>query len=108
VAREFAVAFYHSAAWKKAQRLAMQLHYGICERCGRPAKIVHHKIHLTPQNIVDQNIALGQDNLMTLCVDCHNRIHAKNPSVREGLEFDGAGQLVEMHSLPPIKNEGAV
>ena len=103
VAREFAEAFYHSSAWKQAQRLAMQLHYGVCEKCGRPAKIIHHKIWLTPENINNQDIALGQDNLMALCIDCHNRIHAKAASVREGLEFDGSGQLVRMQS-PPFKN----
>ena len=103
MARDFAEAFYHSAAWKKAQKLAMQLHYGVCEKCGRPAKIIHHKIWLTPENIGNQDIALGQDNLMALCIDCHNRIHAKAASVREGLEFDGSGQLVRMQS-PPFKN----
>lgn len=100
MAREFAAAFYHSAAWKKAQRLAMQLHYGVCVKCGRPGKIVHHKIWLTLENITDPSIALGQDNLMVLCTDCHNRIHAKESSVREGLEFDGSGQLVKMQ--PPL------
>lgn len=105
MAREFAEAFYHSAAWKQAQKLAMQLHYGVCEKCGRPAKIIHHKIWLTPDNITDQDIALGQDNLMALCLDCHNRIHAKQSSIREGLEFDGAGQLVKMQS-PPFENAG--
>ena len=105
VAREFAEAFYHSAAWKRAKRLAMQLHYGVCEKCGRPAKIVHHKIWLTPDNITDHDIALGLDNLMVLCADCHNRIHAKDSSVREGLEFDGAGQLVKMQA-PLFKSAG--
>lgn len=100
MAREFAEAFYHSAAWKKAKRLAMQLNCGICERCGRPAKIVHHRTALTPEKIGNQKIALGQENLMTLCVDCHNRIHAKDSSLIEGLEFDGRGQLVKMH--PPL------
>lgn len=98
MSREFAEAFYHSAAWLQARRLAMELHYGVCERCGRPAKIVHHKIHLTPVNISDPDISLGQDNLMVLCIDCHNRIHAKDSSVREGLEFDGTGQLVKMQA----------
>lgn len=98
MAREFAEAFYHSAAWKQAQRLAMQLHYGVCEKCGRPGKIVHHKIWLTPENIGNLDIALGQANLMVLCADCHNRIHAKESSVRQGLEFDGKGQLVKMQA----------
>lgn len=106
MAREFAQAFYHSAAWKRAQRLAMQLHYGVCERCGRPGKIVHHKIWLTPDNITDQNIALGQDNLMVLCIDCHNRIHAESSSVREGLEFDGTGQLMKMQA-PLLKSSSS-
>lgn len=40
-------------------------HY-LCERCGEPAKIVHHKIWLTPKNIHEQSITLCWDNLEAL------------------------------------------
>lgn len=49
-------------------------HY-LCERCGEPAKIVHHKIWLTPKNIHEQSITLCWDNLEALCQDCHNKEH---------------------------------
>ena len=59
--REFATAFYKSKAWQRCR--AGYIAYrrgvdgGLCEICGdQPGYIVHHKTHLTPQNINDANI----------------------------------------------------
>lgn len=57
---------------------------GLCERClargvVTPAEIVHHKIHLTPENVHDPNIALSWDNLEAVCRKCHAELHGKNP-----------------------------
>lgn len=41
----------------------------------KPGDTVHHKIHLTPDNINDPEITLNYDNLMLLCRDCHAAIH---------------------------------
>lgn len=38
------------------------------------AEEVHHKIELTPENINNKRIALGMDNLVSLCGQCHKRI----------------------------------
>lgn len=53
---------------------------GLCERCARmgkltPARLVHHKIPLTPNNISDPNIAVNPDNLEALCYECHDDVH---------------------------------
>ena len=40
-----------------------------------PGEIVHHKIHLTPDNINVPEIALSWDNLELLCRDCHALAH---------------------------------
>lgn len=55
---------------------------GLCEKClkeGRyePGEIVHHKIHLTPQNINDPSISLNWDNLELLCRLHHGDEHSK-------------------------------
>jgi 5-methylcytosine-specific restriction endonuclease McrA len=68
---------------------------GLCVRCGRPGEIVHHKIHLTPQNINDPSIALGEDNLELLCRDCHAIVHEEIQPTAAGLMFDANGNLVE-------------
>ena len=36
---------------------------------------MHHKVHLTPDNINDPDVSLNADNLMLLCRDCHAMEH---------------------------------
>lgn len=69
---------------------------GVCERCfamGRltPAKVVHHKQHLTPQNIDDPKVSLAYDNLQRLCQDCHAAVHSDGDAPR--VWFDEHGQM---------------
>ena len=95
MAREFASKFYNSARWKKARMAAMKEHFWLCQLCAKPAKIVHHIKHITPENIQDDDITLNLDNLMCLCQECHNRIHESAGAVRSGLMFDSSGQIVQ-------------
>lgn len=95
MAREFAKAFYKSKAWRETRATYFAGKFGLCERCGRPGYIVHHKTKLTPWNINNPMITLAWDNLELLCLDCHNREHSEAPTV-EGLRFDENGDLVEI------------
>ncbi|QEK12590.1 HNH endonuclease [Crassaminicella thermophila] len=96
MAKEFAKAFYKSKAWKKCREAYIKSVYGLCERCGKPGYIVHHKILLTYQNINDPDITLNWENLEYLCQNCHNQEHHRNcKATREGLMFDGEGNLVQ-------------
>jgi hypothetical protein len=36
---------------------------------------VHHKVHLTAENVNDPRIALDESNLMALCEACHAEQH---------------------------------
>ena len=65
--REFAKAFYESPAWRRTRAYILKRDAGLCVHCGEPGVIVHHKIELTPRNIDDPAIALGEDNLETVC-----------------------------------------
>lgn len=67
---------------------------GLCERCfamGQymTAKLVHHKTHLTPDNIDDPEISLNFDNLQRLCQDCHAVVHSGQPEPRTKFNEDG-------------------
>lgn len=80
MAKEFAYSFYHSGAWKKQREYIKAVRFGLCERCLAKGKfvkgeIVHHKIHLTPENIHDKSICLDEQNLELLCRDCHAEEH---------------------------------
>ena len=80
MAREFARAFYQGRLWERcknsyiAERRAVD--GGMCEICHeRPGVIVHHKVHLTPDNINNPDISLGFSNLQFVCHACHDNIH---------------------------------
>lgn len=74
-------------AWKKCRKAYISYAGGLCERCYRnglivPGKIVHHKIHLTPETIKDPAMAYGFDNLELLCEACHADEH--EDEIRDG------------------------
>lgn len=78
--KEFAKAFYTSQAWKECREAYRKSVGGLCERCLKSGlytagEIVHHKIHITPDNINDPNVTLNWDNLELVCRDCHAEIH---------------------------------
>ena len=80
MAQEWSRAFYNSAVWDRCRKSFAKSKRGLCERCLAggvitPGKIVHHKVALTPANIGDPAIALGFENLMLLCKNCHEEVH---------------------------------
>lgn len=84
---------------EKRPKEAVKSDMGLCVRCGKPSEIVHHKIHLTPQNIDNPSITLSEDNLETLCRECHAIEHEGEPPTASGLVFDSEGNLVERAAL---------
>ena len=72
-------AFYRSERWKRlrAWKLARDPLCEVCLKEGRttPAAMVHH---VTPVKAGGDPMAI--DNLMSLCVSCHNRLHRQGAS----------------------------
>ena len=88
----------------------------LCVKCGKPAEEVHHKKHLSPENIMDLSVCLDMNNLASLCRDCHfaehkeemqakkaewSRTHKRKYkkrtwAIREGMSFDENGQLIQV------------
>lgn len=69
----------------------------MCERCyeqGKlvPAKVVHHKTILTPENINDPHVTLSFSNFQRLCQDCHAAVHAGHEPTRA--IFDEYGNVI--------------
>lgn len=80
--KDYAKAFYLSPAWISCRAAYAKSVGGLCERCIKkgmyvPGVIVHHKNHITPDNISDPNILLNWDNLELLCRDCHADEHRR-------------------------------
>jgi len=70
---------------------------GICERCFQmgeftPATLVHHKTHLTPENVDDPHVTLSYDNFQRLCQDCHAAVHSGQSAPR--VTFDERGYVM--------------
>ena len=100
MAKEFARKFYNSTRWRKCAKAFAQSKLYVCEMChnqtskkinGDQRYIVHHKVPLTPNNIYEPYITCGWDNLMLLCIECHNKIHGKE---RRQMLFDDNGNLI--------------
>ena len=79
--KDFAESFYKSKTWQRCRKAYASSQGGLCERCRKrglivPGEIVHHKIHLTAENITNPNITLDFCNLEFLCRDCHAEVHS--------------------------------
>lgn len=74
--KEYATQFYSSSAWQACRKAYAKSKGGLCEKCllkglYTPGEIVHHKIHLTPENIELPEVTLNWNNLELVCRECH-------------------------------------
>lgn len=96
MAKDWAKKFYQSKQWIQARDYMMHKSHYICQKCKeRPAEIVHHKIWLSPSNINNPDITLGEKNLLPVCRECHALIHEGVSATIEGLRFNSNGELVK-------------
>lgn len=87
---------YNARKWRRVRKAYLESKNYICERCGKPAQIVHHKKYLTAENANDSNIAYNFDNLEALCQDCHNIEHEH--FTKSGAVFTDGGDVVGVHT----------
>lgn len=108
MAREFSKPFYNSKEWERTRIYCLMRDRYTCQDCGRPAQEVHHKKHLSPENIGDVSVTLNPDNLVSLCRDCHFARHRndqtagkRSANVLPEIAFDQNGNAVV---IPPGRN----
>lgn len=87
--------FYKSKLWQRVRDSYMSSQHYICERCGKPAYIVHHKHYIDETNLHDHSILTNFNNLEALCTDCHNKEHFGKDRTRQGFGFDSDGKLIK-------------
>jgi len=80
----YAEAFYSSKAWQETRKAYKKSVGGLCEVCYqkgiiKAGELVHHKVHISPENINDPNVTLNWDNLQCVCRECHGEIHSGRP-----------------------------
>lgn len=98
MAQEFSKSFYNSKQWRQTREYILKRDCYLCVMCGNAAEEVHHKIHLTPSNINNPMITLHESNLISLCGDCHKRIHSadktKAGNILPLIAFDDDGNPI--------------
>lgn len=99
--KDYARGFYSSRTWRTTQAAYMASQHYVCERCGGLARVVHHILYITPQNIHDPAVTLDWSNLEALCMDCHNAEHMSGADIAEGLRFDEDGNIIQHTRNPP-------
>ena len=68
--------FYNSKRWRKTRKAYLAKVFYLCEKCQRPAGIVHHKVHLKDSDYTQNEWkCYAFDNLQALCLPCHNDVH---------------------------------
>lgn len=75
MAREFSKPFYNSKEWKNLREVILKRDNYICRICGRPAEEVHHIKFITPRSIDNPDVTMKEENLLSVCKDCHFKIH---------------------------------
>lgn len=63
----------YDTRWTRLRNWHIRQH-PVCELCGEPAEIVHHKVPVRD----DLTMRLDEDNLQSLCRRCHDRIHKED------------------------------
>lgn len=101
MAKDFAKRFLHSKPWLTCRtgyiEERIKIDGGMCEVCRRKlGYIVHHKITLTPENILDPEISLNWDLLSYECKDCHDQHEGHGVGCRTSLvcDFDDDGNPI--------------
>ena len=92
--------FYHTSLWKEKRLEIIKRDHGICQMCGLSAKGRKLKGNRYAQPPVDHikelndfnftlELALSNDNLQTLCHECHNiKTFGKDTKINKELEVD--------------------
>ena len=92
--------FYKSPAWKRCRANFVRSCDGLCMRClasgiYKPGKVVHHRVHLTDENVNDPAVSLNPGNLELLCQDCHNAEHHAHRQRRFRFGADGNLTIID-------------
>lgn len=109
--KEFAKKVYKSTQWRKVRQLVIDRANGWSEpelKQGKyvPGYIVDHIIPLTPDNVDNQAIAFGLDNLQYVSKEWHDNKHLPShlqagefkkaePTIEKDLYFDENGMILE-------------
>jgi 5-methylcytosine-specific restriction endonuclease McrA len=93
--KDWAGVLYNTKRWQRLRKYIWQRDKGLCQECLKKGIIkqgeaVHHIVELTPENVLDPDVALNPDNLETLCRECHGAKHGK----QKRYKIDELGRVI--------------
>lgn len=85
--RELRQKAYNTTAWRKLRIYHLKME-PLCQRClsngiVKPADHVHHKVSPFRNGEIDWGLLLDQDNLESICAQCHAFEHNRDESPEE-------------------------
>lgn len=95
--KDWAKSFYKSKTWQHMREYIMKRDGRLCQDCLKrgivtTAEEVHHITPLTPENIMDPSVTLNENNLISLCRECHKARHGQSDEPKR-YEIDEAGRV---------------
>ncbi|MDC3412540.1 HNH endonuclease signature motif containing protein [Terrihalobacillus insolitus] len=91
--------FYKTSVWQKCRESILSRDLYLCQECLEggvltPADTVHHIIHLKD----DPSKALDEDNLVSVCSSCHNKLHPEKSNKKQRKKISNRIRVVEVKS----------
>lgn len=94
--KEWAKSFYLSAAWENTRAAYLMSQDFICERCGEPAKIVHHKRWLNRDNINDTDNNLLKTHFLNVALKHNMETRKFRPiKIEQRAHIDGFVSVID-------------
>lgn len=68
--------FYETTAWRKKRQLILKRDGYQCQLCKRYGRIKQaNTVHHIKELLEYPELALDNDNLISVCAECHNKLH---------------------------------
>lgn len=96
---------YSGSRWKRVKKAIYEERGWKCQCCNKSyidtLLIVHHIKEITPDNMmvnnrVNESLMYNKDNLLLVCIDCHNEIHKPMGSIKLASNLDLNNRNINM------------
>lgn len=91
--------YYLNTPWWKSRSKAFLLSHPTCERCGSSENLQVHHLRYVDHNGIDVLYRETDDDLATLCSECHHELHRLQDEARAEIEAKKQQLQLELDAL---------
>lgn len=91
--------YYLNTPWWKSRKKAFLLSHPTCERCGSSENLQVHHLRYVDHNGIDVLYRETDDDLATLCSECHHELHRLQDEARAEIEAKKQQLQLELDAL---------